>query len=80
MSEQMSILDFMDKKTQRDFIPELWFCMDTCSNYNCKFENGSMDYFPSTHEPRCVNAVIDSKLSNNIWSSKCKNYKWREPS
>ena len=76
MSNQISLLDVVDKKTRRVLIPEVWKCMETCSNFSCTYPDGSIDRFPGTREPRCVNTDFESKLINNIWETKCKNYKW----
>lgn len=72
----MSILDFVDKKSRQAYTPEVWECMKTCSNLNCVYPDGSIDRFPGTKEPRCVLADMTSKLVNNVWVTKCKNYKW----
>ena len=76
MNENMTILDFIPKQDKEQFIPELWWCMDTCKNYTDRFPDGSRDYFPGTGEPRCVRAEFKSKLVNNRWISKCKHYEW----
>lgn len=79
MNENMTILDFIPKQDKEQFIPEVWRCMETCKNCSNRFPDGGRDYFPETHEPRCINAVFKSKLVNNVWVTRCKNYEWRAP-
>lgn len=80
MNEQMTLIDFADSKSREQLTPLVWGCMETCANCNCRFKDGTLDRFPGTGEPRCVNSSFTSKLKNNLWETRCKNYKWKDAS
>lgn len=75
MSDQMTFYDLADKKDKELLTPQVWSCIKSCSNFSNIKEDGSEDYFPCTRSPRCVNMDFYSKLVNNYWITKCRNYK-----
>lgn len=78
MCEQISIADIVGKKDKEILTPTVWACLETCANFSAVMPDGSIDYFPSTREKRCVNTDFKSKLVNNAWITRCNNYKRRE--
>lgn len=75
MCEQITIDEIVGKKDKDILTPAVWDCMKTCSNFSAILPDGSIDYFPCTHEKRCVNMDFKSKLVNNYWITHCNNYK-----
>ena len=80
--KQLSFLDIVSHKERDALTPEVWGCTKTCANFTNKYSNGSRDYFPGTHEPRCTRShetgSFKSKLVDNVWITKCKFYEPKE--
>ena len=76
---QVSFYDIVTDKEKESITPEVWNCLDTCANFTNLNPDGSRDFFPETHEPRCTRMDFNkSKLINNVWHTTCKNYKPKE--
>ena len=73
--EQITFFEVVSDKDREKITPEVWSCLRTCANFSNIYPDGSADYFPVTHEPRCVNLNFKSKLVRNYWHTVCKNYK-----
>jgi hypothetical protein len=75
MSEQLTIIDLASDKDKELLTPQVWSCLRTCKNFSNINPDGSRDFFPCSKEPRCINTDFYSKLVNNYWITKCRNYK-----
>ena len=75
---QISFYDLVNDKDRERMTPEVWNCLETCANFTNVEEDGSLDFFPETREPRCTRMCFKSKLIDNVWHTTCKNYKPRE--
>jgi hypothetical protein len=82
--EQISLLEFVDKKDKEKLTPEMWSCMKTCANFTDDLGNGLKDTF-FDGSPRCCiefhtgeglsGKHMKSKVIDNIWHTWCIHYK-----
>ena len=79
--EQISLLEFVDKKDKKKLTPEVWSCMKTCANFTNITSDGFEDFFPMGGK-RCVTPSFVpgkedwySEVINNRWHTWCNCYK-----
>ena len=87
MYRQTEIFEFLPKGTSKKskrlivaFTPTIGHCESKCGNYCTHFPDGTLDTYPGTGSPRCVNMNFnDGKvIINNLWVTTCPNYKPKE--
>ena len=74
--EQISLLEFVDKKDKEKLTPEVWSCMKTCANFIDVTPNGTKDTFLDGSPRCCIQDHTGYGSSGKHWKSKVIDNRW----